>query len=435
MAEHETDILVIGAGPAGLAAAASAALTFGGRRVHVLDENQHAGGQIWRADRREGPAFPAAQFVRNALRGGARFHTGITVFDAGFAADGRVLVRALDAHGVTSTWIADRCILATGATERFLPFPGWTLPGVFGVGGLQALVKGGLPVAGERVVIAGSGPLLLAVAASLRKKGAHVAGVFEQAPRAALLRFGAGLWRHPAKAFQAVGLAARLARTRIAQDAFVVRADGTDRVRSVTIRVGGREESIETDLVACGFGLVPSSQVASLLGCRIDGDRVVVDGLQRTSIGGEVSDRVLCAGETAGIGGVDAALAEGRVAGLFAAGLTERARRAARTARRERRFARELDRAFELRAELRALPDAGTIVCRCEDVPFGALASADDLRQAKLQTRCGMGPCQGRICGPALRFLTGAPRDRVRPPLIPVPVAALAADSARPPHA
>ena len=435
MAEHQTDILVIGAGPAGLAAAASAAMAFGGQQIHVLDENQQAGGQIWRAERSKGPPFPAPRFVRSALRGGARFHAGVTVFDAGFAADGRVVVRALDAHGAASTWTAERCILATGATERFLPFPGWTLPGVFGVGGLQALVKGGLPIAGERVVIAGSGPLLLAVADSLRKRGARVLGVFEQAPRAALVRFGMGLWRHPTKALQAVGLTARLARTRIVQDAFVVRAHGEDRVRSVTIRVGDRQETIETDLLACGFGLVPSSQVAALLGCDIEGDRVVVDELQRTSIDGAPSERVLCAGETAGIGGVDAAMAEGRVAGLFAAGRTGVARRASRRARRERRFARELDRAFELRAELRTLPDADTIVCRCEDVPFGALASTDDLRQAKLQTRCGMGPCQGRICGPALRFLTGAPRDRVRPPLIPVPVAALAADTARPPHA
>jgi NADPH-dependent 2,4-dienoyl-CoA reductase/sulfur reductase-like enzyme len=429
MAEHQTDILVIGAGPAGLAAAASAAMTFRGQKVHVLDENRHAGGQIWRADRRKGSPSPAQRFVRSALRGGACFHTGVTVFDAGFAADGRVVVRALDAHGVVSTWTADRCVLATGATERFLPFPGWTLPGVFGVGGLQALVKGGLPVAGERIVIAGSGPLLLAVADSLRKKGARVLGVFEQAPRAALLRFGAGLWRHPAKALQALGLAARLSRTRVMQDAFVVRAHGEDRVSSVTIRVGGREETVETDLLACGFGLVPSFQIASLLGCRIDGDRVVVDELQRTSIEGEISARVLCAGETAGIGGVDAAIAEGRVAGLLAAGQTSLARRAARKARRERRFARELDHAFQLRPELRTLPDPETIVCRCEDVPFGALAAADDLRHAKLQTRCGMGPCQGRVCGPALTFLTGAARDRVRPPLIPVPVSALAASS------
>ncbi len=430
MAEHQTDILVIGAGPGGLSAAAHAASSFGGRHIHVLDENQQAGGQIWRADRRTGPPHLATRFVRAALRGGARFHAGVTVFDAGFAADGRVVVRTLDARGAVSTWTAERCILATGATERFLPFPGWTLPGVTGVGGLQALVKGGLPVAGERVVVAGSGPLLLAVAASLRSKGAEVLGVFEQAPRAELVRFGLGLWRHPAKAVQALGLGARLWRTRIAQDAWIVRADGDDRVRSVTVRIGGRDETVETDMVACSYGLVPASQVASLLGCALDGDRVVVDGLQRTAIGGQASDRVLCVGETAGIGGVDAALAEGRVAGLLAAGQVARAEREARTARRERRFARGLDRAFALRPELRALPDADTIVCRCEDVPFGALSAANDLRHAKLQTRCGMGPCQGRICGPALSFLTGAARDRVRPPLVPVPVSALAAAAA-----
>jgi hypothetical protein len=149
--------------------------------------------------------------------------------------------------------------------------------------------------------------------------------------------------------------------------------------------------------------------------------RVVVDELQRTTI-----DGVLCAGEPTGIGGVDLALAEGAVAGHAAAGDLDRARAAVPRSRRERRFAAALERAFALRSELRDLPADDTVVCRCEDVTWGAIRTWRDGRQAKLETRCGMGPCQGRVCGVALEALLGWPLETPRPPLIPVPFHALA---------
>jgi NADPH-dependent 2,4-dienoyl-CoA reductase/sulfur reductase-like enzyme len=354
--------------------------------------------------------------VERAVAREARFFTGATVFDTAgagmfFAVDGRgpMILRA------------EQVVLALGATERLLPFPGWTLPGVFGVGGLQALAKNGLEIANRRIAVAGSGPLLLAVAAWLEQHGACVQGIFEQAPRAHVVRFGLGLWRHPRKLVQAVGLLGAIRRVPLHHDAWPLRAEGNGRVERVTFAVRGSARTFQVDYLACAFGLAPTTGLAALLGCSIAEGRVVVDALQRTSIAG-----VLCAGESTGIGGVECALAEGVVAGHVASGQDDRARDACRRRDRERRFAKTLARGYALRQELRGLLSPETILCRCEDVPWGAVADADDVRDAKLKTRAGMGPCQGRVCGSALEFLKRWPRDSVRPPLIPVTLSELA---------
>jgi NADPH-dependent 2,4-dienoyl-CoA reductase/sulfur reductase-like enzyme len=413
MAERRCEVLVVGAGPAGLAAAAAAAGD--GADVLVVDENPRVGGQIWREQRGRGPQPGTRRLVDRALHHGARFLPGLGVFDA--PAPDRL--RALDRDGRPVDLRAERIVLATGATELFLPFPGWTLPGVFGVGGLQALVKGGMDVAGARVVVAGSGPLLLAVAAGLRRAGARVLGVFEQAPRRAVTRFGLGLWRQPGKLLQAGGLFAGLRGIPRRHDAWPLRAEGAGRLARVSLSVGGRTQDLDCDLLACAFGLSPSTRLAELCGAAVEDGRVRVDELQRTSV-----PTLHCAGEPTGIGGVEVALLEGRIAGHAAAGREAAARTLFARLRRARRFAAALDGAFALRPELRALPDDETIVCRCEDLRFGAVRGRADARQTKLETRCGMGPCQARICGPALEFLCGFARDRVRPPLFPVPAAA-----------
>ena len=174
-------VLVVGAGPAGLAAAVAAAIS--GARVTVVDENLRPGGQIWRPARGGDLHRETRGLVASAAELGVERLAGRTVFDASRLADGTFALRTLDAVGDAATLSADAVVLATGATERFLPFPGWTIPGVVGVGGLQALVKGGLEIANRRVLIAGSGPLLLAVAGSLLERGATVTAIVEQAPR------------------------------------------------------------------------------------------------------------------------------------------------------------------------------------------------------------------------------------------------------------
>lgn len=414
MRELACDVLVIGAGPAGLAAAATAAE--GGARVVVIDENPEAGGQIWRPEPARGPRPETKTLVERALAREARFLPGTTVFNA----TGAGTLFAVNGDGLMMLR-AEHLVLALGAAERFLPFPGWTLPGVFGVGGLQALAKNGFAIANRRIAIAGTGPLLLAVAAWLEQHGARVQGIFEQAPKANVVCFGLGLWRYPRKLAQGVGLLGTLRRVPRHHDAWPLRAEGDGHVERVTFSVSGTERTLRVDYLACAFGLVPTTGLAALLGCSIAGGRVVVDALQRTSVAG-----VLCAGESTGIGGMDAALAEGVVAGHVASGHDDRARGACRRRDRERRFAEALERAYVLRQELRGLPSPDTIVCRCEDVPWSAVAEYDDVRDAKLKTRAGMGPCQGRVCGTALEFLKRWPRDSVRPPLIPVTLGEMA---------
>ena len=161
-------------------------------------------------------------------------------------------------------------------------------------------------------------------------------------------------------------------------------------------------------------------ELAALLGCRLGAAGVEVDEYQQTSVPG-----VYCAGEATGIGGLDLSLVEGEIAGYAAAGKPER--RGARFAAREshRRFAAALERAFALRDELKSLPQDDTLVCRCEDVTFGRVRACSGWREAKLHTRCGMGPCQGRVCGGAVEFLLGWKAESVRPPVFPARIESL----------
>jgi NADPH-dependent 2,4-dienoyl-CoA reductase/sulfur reductase-like enzyme len=420
------DVLVIGAGPAGLAAAHAAASL--GQQVGIVDDNPFAGGQIWRGGP-ERQADPRAQMLWHELQAAAnvRFMQQSRVLYT--PAPGQLLIQMQTAGAVVLRY--GRLVLATGARELLLPFPGWTLPGVTGAGGLQALAKGGYPLEGKRVVIAGSGPLLLAVAATLKEKGATIAAIIEQAPLPRLARFAFGLLATPSKITQALQLASRLRDVPYLKNAFVRAAQPSpfsEGLQSVLIQQGSdpaNTRTIDCDYLACGYGLLPNLELAMALGCTVT-HAVQVDLHQQTSIPG-----VYCAGEGTGIGGVDLALAEGRIAGLAAAGSSDTAAMSALHAERARwqRFARRLARAFALRPELRSLSADDTIVCRCEDVCHGELRQHHSWRSAKLHTRCGMGPCQGRICGGATDVLYGWRPEAVRLPLSPARIGSILATS------
>jgi NADPH-dependent 2,4-dienoyl-CoA reductase/sulfur reductase-like enzyme len=419
MSVRHTEILVVGAGPAGIAAATAAAES--GRDVVVLDDNPEAGGQIWRAGgHAQEPAGKTAALA--AFRAsGAQHLAGRRVVDAH---DENLLqtVRETADRTQVESFRWKKLILATGARERFLPFPGWTLPGVLGAGGLEALVKGGFSVAGKRVVVAGTGPLLLAVAAHLRGYGAKVVCVAEQAPLGQLLPFAATLLAHPDKLVEGARYRAMLWDVPYRTGTWPVAAEGDGWVQSVRLTDGKRIWDEPCDVLACGFHLVPNTELAALLGCRFNGEFVAVNASQETSVPG-----VFCAGEPTGIAGLDAALRDGRTAGMAAAETLETPPKAT-----GKTFAQGLESAFSLRKELRSLATPTTIVCRCEDVRFADLQPRSSWTDAKLQTRCGMGPCQGRICGPAVKTLFGWQATSVRPPLFPVPVAAFGGEASEP---
>jgi NADPH-dependent 2,4-dienoyl-CoA reductase/sulfur reductase-like enzyme len=411
------DVLVVGGGPAGIAAATVASES--GCRVGLIDDNPSAGGQIWRAYKAEHAIRePHGRTFLSWL--GRMTSAGVEIrFGLGVVAQPATGVLRVESDEGFSDIHYERLILATGARERFLPFPGWTLPGVMGAGGLQAMVKCGLPIAGKRVVLAGSGPLLLAVAAGLARRGAEVAGIFEQAPMSRLIHFGVALLFEPGKLMEGLRYRLDSGSALYSAGSWVTRAYGRDRLRSVTVKNGGAEREIACEYLGCGFHLVPNLELPGLLGCSINGGYVIVDEAQQTSIPG-----LYCAGELTGIGGLEKALIEGEIAGLSAAGRLASALYDQRD--RLLRFARRLDKTFAPRPELRAIGMEDTLVCRCEDVARGRLAGLGSFREAKLQTRCGMGPCQGRICGPAAQFLFGWKQDNVRPPLTPSCVSTLA---------
>jgi NADPH-dependent 2,4-dienoyl-CoA reductase/sulfur reductase-like enzyme len=411
MRDFET--LVVGSGPAGIAAAVCAAEH--GAHVGLIDDNPNPGGQIWRS--RYGKVAPGAARWRKRLSdANVTLLQGWSVFDQPAAKS-----LSAERQGEVAGIRYETLILATGARERFLPFPGWTLPNVMGVGALQAMVKNGLPVRGKRIVIAGSGPLLLAIAASLNAAGAHVVCICEQASFAQLLPFALSLAATPGKITEGIGCKATTWRIPYHTSSWPTMASGEVQLQAVTLSIQGRMKTIACDYLACGFHLVPNIELPALLGCTIANGAVAVDECQQTSV-----PDIYCAGEPTGIGGLELSLIEGQIAGFVASRQHNKARSLFRERQKFSRFAARLARAFALRPELKALPQDSTLICRCEDVPYGAVRRETSWRASKLHTRCGMGPCQGRICGAATEFLLGWNADSVRPPIFPALISNLA---------
>lgn len=413
------ELLIVGAGPAGFAAALAAAPS--GARITLLDDNPAPGGQIWR----DGPAVrlpPQALRQREALARCANVRVLCSTRVVALGGPRELLLEDPERGWVQRY---DKLILCTGARELLLPFPGWTLPGVTGAGALQALIKGGLPVSGEHIIIAGSGPLLLAVAATARKSGAKVLRVAEQASLSSLAAFSAQLARWPSKAMQALTLVEKSYRT----SCQVVSAQGDGRVESVRLKHGGKVTEKACNRIACGFGLIPNTQLGQLLGCSLapasgSAQGLSFDAFQATSV-----PDVYAAGECTGVGGSERALAQGRIAGNAAVANIAAARKCWPERARWEALASHLHRRFTLPDSLKQIPRPDTMVCRCEDVPHNVLARCSGWIDAKLHSRCGMGACQGLVCGPAAQFLYGWAPPVPQSPLSPARVATLAYSS------
>lgn len=398
------DILILGAGPAGLAAALAAAQS--GKQVVILDDNPRPGGQIWR----DGPQVtlpPLARHYRDAVERESRITHLSAARLIARPSSHSVLFETAENCGIVH-W--QRLILCCGARELSLPFPGWTLPGVTGAGGLQAQIKHGLPLNGERVVIAGSGPLLLAVANTVRKAGGNVVAIVEQAPRSALVRFAMGLWRWPDKLRQLFTVAP----AGYATASQVTQALGDDRLRAVIVRQHGKIREIACDRLAIGYGLVPNLEPALIFGCATANNAIIVDAQQRTS-----QPDIFAAGECTGFGGSELALAEGEVAGYIAAQRPDSANEALKKRDRWQRFANTLNATFALPDTLKEVVTPETLLCRCEDVRCGDVADAKNWQTAKLASRCGMGACQGKTCATSARWLYQWPLPQPREPLSP----------------
>jgi len=389
------EVAIVGAGPAGIFAARAAARK---AEVLVLDDNIRAGGQIWRRN----------PFL-TTLPGNVTLKTGVRVL--GPWQERSLLLETPDGPTILEY---DRLILATGARELFLPFKGWTLPNVIGAGALQALIKEGWNIRGKRIVIAGTGPLLLAVASLARKQSGKVLGILEQAPAKQVLAFAWQTALHPSKAVQAIKLgveAFAVYRT----NAFVIEAIGQDRLAAVAYQIGEKKYQVDCDIAAVGYGLIPNNELAAVLGCETRDGYVVVDNEQRTTV-----PNLFAAGEVTGVGGVEKSMIEGEIAGLCSTG--QPADHCWRRRDRSWQFVKLLEKSFRLSPALKNLATDDTILCRCEDVSFGEVNQYQNWRLAKLQRRIGMGPCQGRVCGPAFSFLCGngvpgSERASVRPPV------------------
>ena len=448
------DVVVIGAGPSGMAGAVEAAA--GGLRVALLDQGARVGGSYWRhnPEHLDDLADVPLHHDWATFR---RLHTRLQTVDVRtehtvWALERRELgfrVRALRGEVQRAAVVLDATsvVVATGAHDRVAPFEGWTLPGVLGAGGAQALLKGSLVAPGDRVALAGTGPLLLVVADGLLRSGADVAVVAESGHPT---RYGL----HPtawsglaSRSREAAAYTATLARHRVPYLAGwgIRSANGTDRVESVTLATRrGRTKEYAVDALLVSHGFTPQLELLLALEpeTRVDGDGsvvVVVDDQQRTSVPG-----LLATGEVTGVGGASLAILEGYAAGRA---LTDRAVDPAVLDRISvhRRFARAMHAVHVPRGEwARDLPDP-ELVCRCEEVTAGEVRAAcrelgvDDLRGAKLMTRAGMGMCQGRMCGRAVTDLVaeasgrepevaGSVRAGNRLPATPVPLSVLATE-------
>ena len=460
--EREYQAIVLGMGPAGMAAAME--LARNGIKTAIVDQAQSPGGQVYRQSPREfssdfGAGSNPRKLVGKALlKEFNRAADGLDIITEaavwGSFEPGRLNMLH---NGELMDLGFQKLVICEGARERTIPFPGWTLPGVLSVGGLQKMLANQGLVPGKRVLISGSGPLLMAAGANLVKAGGKPAGIFDAASTMDMLPLLPQLMRQKGLLKEALYYMSALlsGKTLVRTGWAVIRARGDERVREATIcrvdgdwhPVAGTERTIEVDAIAVGYGFQAMCRSVRLFGCALEYDSSAhalkprTDEFQRTT-----KPEVYAAGDGAGIGGAGMAEIQGRIAGLHAAHALDGIKRGAFEGlarpwleRRQKlaSYTKVLDKVFTPKDGIYGIMDRDTIVCRCEGVSAGKIWDHIDQGRRDLlalkPVRVAMGPCQGRGCeSVALEMLRLKGIDPAqtaplgfRPPLSPLPISIL----------
>jgi NADPH-dependent 2,4-dienoyl-CoA reductase/sulfur reductase-like enzyme len=444
-------IVIVGAGPAGIAAAT--ALVPSSAAITVVDEAPQPGGQIHR--------MPVTRLALDMRRLLAEGHTAYQEFHTEVAAL-RDRVRFLPE---TLAWNVyggevhlagphrleairyDALILATGATDRVMPVSGWTLPGVFTLGAAQVLLKSQGCLLGDRVVFCGSSPLLYLAAVQYVRMGGQVAAILDTTDFAQKLRALPGMFSAPGLLAKGLGYMANLRRHGVpTQHGIRLHAfEGREKIEAIVYETADNIRCrIECDAVAYGYGLHAETQLAELASCDLQYDATYRQHLPVIDADGRAGRAIYLAGDGCRIGGAEAASLAGTIAGnaaavdlglrLLAGDLPTKRRRLNRLYRAQQAMAG----AFAWPVNVITTMADNVLVCRCENVTAGEIRQSlglpigvAELNRVKAATRCGMGRCQGRVCGPSATELTAAvlgrthaPLDRFRaqPPVKPLPI-------------
>lgn len=453
------DLIVIGAGPAGMSAALEASRY--GLSVVVLDEQGSPGGQIYRnilqADARSrsvlGDDYTAgAELVAQFLQCGARYLANAAIWQVTpqrqvhYLIDGRAEV--LQGHHL---------LIATGAFERPMPIPGWTLPGVMTAGAGQILLKSAALVPAGPVVLAGCGPLLYLLAVQYLRAGIAIEALVDTSGQGDLLRAWRKVpgalrgWRDVLKGLQLL-VELKRAGVRHVRDARDLRIEGQAHANALSFDSGGRRWTIPASLILLHQGVVPNTQISWSLRLEHDWSEQQLCWITRRDSQGETSlPGIYIAGDGGAIGGAQVALLEGRLAGLAIAARSGKVDGQSlqpfaapyRKALRRQRAARPLIDALYRPQQQNRIPADEVIVCRCEDVSAGSIRQHVELgclgpNQTKAFGRCGMGPCQGRLCGLSVTEIIAEQRKvpaaevgyyRIRSPLKPITLAQLSTET------